>query len=213
VVYHRPTGGAEIITAVPPLSTPLSCWAVVASFSEDAFPSAHLGQLYWATLVVRIAALAYLAMAVVTFSTLFSVRRGLRRFAERARRIRNLGPMQGRFQGGLVSPSWPMSAPSLIRMVDALHRSAAEIRSTAEENAHAFKTPIAVIRQLLEPLRRALSQLINRDYEVMNTAVLIGAFTAVLGPILVALDTDGLTTLLGLPQSLADFLRYRLAGH
>jgi len=46
----------------------------------------------------------------------------------------------------------------------------------------------------------------------MNTAVLIGAFAAVLGSILVSLDTNELTTLLGLPQSLADFLRYRLAG-
>jgi len=43
-------------------------------------------------------------------------------------------------------------------MVEALHRSAAEIRHTAEENAHAFKTPIAVIRQSLEPLRRALPE-------------------------------------------------------
>ena len=34
--------------------------------------------------------------------------------------------------------------------------SAAEIRRTAEDNAHAFKTPIAVIRQSLEPLRRVL---------------------------------------------------------
>jgi hypothetical protein len=54
LIYHRPTGGAEIVTAVTPLSTLL---AVVASFSEDAFPSAYLGQPYWATPVVRIAAL------------------------------------------------------------------------------------------------------------------------------------------------------------
>ena len=99
LIYHRPTGGAEIITAVTPLSTALGCWAVVASFSADAFPSAHLGQPYWRTPVVRIAALAYLTMAAVTFSTLFSVRRGLRSFAERARRIRELGPDAGSFSG------------------------------------------------------------------------------------------------------------------
>ncbi len=44
LIYHRSTGGAEIVTAVTPLSTPLGCWAVVASFSADAFPSALLGQ-------------------------------------------------------------------------------------------------------------------------------------------------------------------------
>ena len=158
LIYHRPTGGAEIITAVTPLSTPLGCWVVVASFSEDAFPSAHLGQPYWATPVVRIAALAYLAMAAVTFSTLFNVRRGLRRFAERARRIREMGPDAGSFSGrsGLLELAYV--GAEFDRMVDALHRSAAEIRRTAEENAHAFKTPIAVIRQSLEPLRRALAQ-------------------------------------------------------
>jgi two-component system sensor histidine kinase ChvG len=157
-VYHRPTGGAEIITAVTPLSTPLGCWAVVASFSEDAFPSAHLGQAYWATPVVRIAALAYLAMAVVTFSTLFIVRRGLRRFAERARQIRYLGPDAGSFSERTGLPELAYVGAEFDRMVDALHRSAAEIRSTAEENAHAFKTPIAVIHQSLEPLRRAVAQ-------------------------------------------------------
>jgi two-component system, OmpR family, sensor histidine kinase ChvG len=158
LVYHRPTGGAEIVTAVTPLSTPLGCWAVVASFSEDAFPSAHLGQPYWATPVVRIAALGYLAMAAVTFSTLFSVRRGLRRFAEQARRIRELGPDAGSFSGRAGLPELAYVGAEFDRMVDALHGSASEIRHTAEENAHAFKTPIAVIRQSLEPLRRALPQ-------------------------------------------------------
>jgi hypothetical protein len=72
---------------------------------------------------------------------------------------------------------------------------------------------VTPILQLSLVFRLFLSQLINRDYEVMNTAVLIGAFTAVLGSILVSLNTDELTGLLGLPPSIAGFLRYRLAGH
>jgi hypothetical protein len=60
--------------------------------------------------------------------------------------------------------------------------------------------------------RLFLSQLINRDHEVMNRAVLIGALTAVLGSILVSLDTDELTGLLVLPPSIAEFLRYCIAG-
>jgi two-component system sensor histidine kinase ChvG len=43
------------------------------------------------------------------------------------------------------------------RMVTVLHNSADDIRRAAEDNAHAFKTPIAVIRQSLEPLRRVVS--------------------------------------------------------
>jgi drug/metabolite transporter (DMT)-like permease len=76
--------------------------------------------------------------------------------------------------------------------------------------------PLMVVTPILQLsliFRLFLSQWINREHEVMNAAVLIGAFTAVLGSILVALDTDDLTTLPGLPSSLAGFLRYHLAGH
>jgi two-component system, OmpR family, sensor histidine kinase ChvG len=157
LTYTRPTGGAEIVTAVTPVAAPLGCWAVIASFSADAFPTAHLGQPYWATPTVRIAAIIYLAMALITFSTLFSFRSGLRRFASRARRIREQGPDAGSFAGRNDLPELADVAAEFDRMVDALHRSAADIRRSAEDNAHAFKTPIAVIRQSLEPLRRTLS--------------------------------------------------------
>src|ERR1700738_2609429 len=64
--------------------------------------------------------------------------------------------------GLLPTPTTPPGladvAAEFDRMVDALHRSAADIRRTAEDNAHAFKTPIAVIRQSVEPLRRALPE-------------------------------------------------------
>lgn len=158
LIYHRPTGGAEIVTAVTPLSTAAGCWAVVASFSEDAFPTAHLGQPYWATPPVIIAGLIYLTMAAITFATLLSVRGGLRRFAQRARRIREQGPDAGSFANRDNLPELADVAAEFDRMVDALHRYAADIRRTAEDNAHAFKTPIAVIRQSIEPLRRNLPE-------------------------------------------------------
>jgi len=81
---------------------------------------------------------------------------GLRRFAERARRIREQGPEAGTFSGRHDLPELAEVAAEFDRMVDALHHSAADIRRSAEDNAHAFKTPIAIIRQSLEPLRRIL---------------------------------------------------------
>ena len=75
--------------------------------------------------------------------------------------------------------------------------------------------PLMVVTPILQlslVFRLFLSQCTNRDYEVMNTAVLVGALTAVLGSILVSLDTDVLVKLLHLPPSLSDFLRHRLAG-
>jgi two-component system sensor histidine kinase ChvG len=174
LIYDRPTGGAEIVTAVTPLSTSAGCWAVVASFSADAFPSAHLGEPYWATPIVRLAAAIYLAMALITFSTLISVRSGLRRFARRARRIRKEGPGGGSFGERAQMPELAEAAAEFDRMVEALNRSAAEIRQAAEDNAHAFKTPIAIIRHSLEPLRRALpesSPRAQRAFGVVESAL------------------------------------------
>src|SRR6202035_4383235 len=94
-------------------------------------------------------------MAVVTLSTFWGVRRGLNRFAERARAIRERRPGVS-FAGENEVPELADVATEFDRMVAALDASAREIRRTAEDNAHAFKTPIAVIRQSLEPLRRAL---------------------------------------------------------
>ena len=75
--------------------------------------------------------------------------------------------------------------------------------------------PLMVVTPILQlslVFRLFLSQLINRDHEVMNIAVLIGAGTAVLGSILVSLPTEELSRVLDLPPSLAGFLSYRLAG-
>jgi drug/metabolite transporter (DMT)-like permease len=75
--------------------------------------------------------------------------------------------------------------------------------------------PLMVVTPILQlslVFRLFLSQLINRDHEVMNAAVVIGAFAAVLGSMLVALDTNELTAFLGLPAPVAEFLGYRLAG-
>jgi drug/metabolite transporter (DMT)-like permease len=76
--------------------------------------------------------------------------------------------------------------------------------------------PVMVVTPILQlslVFRLFLSQMINRDHEVMNKTVLAGALTAVLGSILVSLNTGVLTTLLNLPPPFAAFLRYRLAGH
>jgi two-component system sensor histidine kinase ChvG len=154
LIYDRPTGGAEVVTAVTPLLTTAGCWAVVASFSASAFPTAHLGQPYWTTPTIRIAAAIYLAMVVIALSTFLGIGRGLRRFARMARQIRERGRNTGSFAVRNDFPELAEVAVEFDRMVQVLHGSAAAIRRAAEDNAHAFKTPTAVIRQSLEPLRR-----------------------------------------------------------
>ncbi|HTW52213.1 MAG TPA: DMT family transporter [Stellaceae bacterium] len=75
--------------------------------------------------------------------------------------------------------------------------------------------PLIVVTPILQlslVFRLGLSQWINREHEVMNIAVIVGAFAAVLGSLLVALPSDMLAGWLELPPTLSDFLRYRLAG-
>jgi drug/metabolite transporter (DMT)-like permease len=74
--------------------------------------------------------------------------------------------------------------------------------------------PLIVVTPILQlslVFRLGLSQWINREHEVMNAAVIVGAFTAVAGSLLVSLTTDVLTRWLDLPPALAGFLSYRLA--
>jgi drug/metabolite transporter (DMT)-like permease len=110
----------------------------------------------------------------------------------------------------------------------------ADIKSTSRENLPWFLSgavtvaisqafvyaslaaaPLIVVTPILQlslVFRLGLSQWLNREYEVMNIAVIVGAFTAVLGSLLVSIPTDMLAGWFELPLALADFLRYRLAG-
>jgi len=109
-----------------------------------------------------------------------------------------------------------------------------DIRSTSRENLPWFLSgavtvaisqafvyaslaaaPLIVVTPILQlslVFRLGLSQWINREHEVMNGAVIVGAVTAVLGSLVVAIPSDDLARWLDLPPALADFLRYRLAG-
>jgi len=153
--YTKPGGDDEIVASVTPMRTASGCWAVVTSFSASDVPGSTLGRPYWASREVRIAAVIYLAMVLIVFTTFWSVRRGLRRFAERARAIREHQP-GGSFSTQNDVPELADVAEEFDRMVEVLADSARDIRRAAEDNAHAFKTPIAVIRQSLEPLKRAV---------------------------------------------------------
>jgi len=156
--YSTPNNDSEeVVTSVTPLRTPAGCFAIVSSFAANMVPGSRLGVPYWATPEVKFAAAIYLAMVLLTLTTFLTVRRGLRHFAERARAIRDDGPDAGPFGAHNEIPELGAVAEEFDRMVEVLRNSANDIRRAAEDNAHAFKTPIAVIRQSLEPLKRGIS--------------------------------------------------------
>src|SRR6266446_5109981 len=124
----------------------------------SSMPGSTLGRPYWASSEVRFAAAIYLAMVLLTFTTFWSIRRGLQRFAERARLIRERRSSGGSsFRAQNDIPELADVAEEFDHMVEVLDASARDIRRAAEDNAHAFKTPIAVIRQSLEPVKRAIA--------------------------------------------------------
>jgi drug/metabolite transporter (DMT)-like permease len=99
--------------------------------------------------------------------------------------------------------SWFLSAAVLVAI------------SQAFVYASLAAAPLMVVTPILQlslVFRLMLSQWINREHEVMNGAVIVGAVTAVLGSLLVSIPTDELAMVFGLPPALGDFLRYRLAG-
>jgi drug/metabolite transporter (DMT)-like permease len=75
--------------------------------------------------------------------------------------------------------------------------------------------PLMVVTPILQlslVFRVFLSWLINREYEVLNASVLIGAAAAIIGSILVSLSTDFVASAAALPDALSSALRFRLAG-
>ncbi|WP_119680352.1 sensor histidine kinase [Indioceanicola profundi] len=150
-------GGLELLTSIAPVQTEMGCWAVVTSHTADAFGGTS--RPYWKTPEVQAAALIYLAMAAIVMVLMLEIWRNLRRFGDLARNLvqsRGADP-RGRgltFTAHNTVPELAPVAEDFDRLVATLHNSAVNLRRAAEDNAHAFKTPIAIIRQAVEPLKR-----------------------------------------------------------
>ena len=160
VRYTNPDGEREVLTSVTPINARSGCWVVITASSSDAVLGSSLGQPYWKTPEIRIAAAIYAIMVVIVFSLFFGIRGSLRRFARLAQQTGNAGDVgrPGSFEAMNRMQELQSVAAEFDRMVDRLRSSAATIRNMAEENAHAFKTPIAVTVQALEPLRRLVAE-------------------------------------------------------
>jgi two-component system sensor histidine kinase ChvG len=166
--YRNRAGNDEIVTSITPLNTPVGCWAVVTSHSTAAYVESAIGRPYWTTPEVRLAGVIYALLALATLLIFLGVMRSLGRFARLARNIRTGREHGARFQEQNTIPELSEVAAEFDRMVDRLSQSARQIRRAAEDNAHAFKTPIAVIRQCIEPLQRSLASEDNRGQRALG---------------------------------------------
>jgi two-component system sensor histidine kinase ChvG len=156
VRYRNPAGEEEVLTSVTPVKTQAGCWAIITSHGTDAAIGAAIGEPYWKTPDVQAAFIVYVVMAALVTLLFVGVWRSLNRFARAARTIRVQGMAEGgpSFREINKVPELDGVAAEFDRMVTTLRNAAHAIRHAAEDNAHAFKTPIATIAQSVEPLRR-----------------------------------------------------------
>lgn len=158
----RSVGGdrenARLVVAVTPVQTQVGCWALVTRLTASESLAQTVSTPYWQRPEVVLALGLYLALAVFILLVLLSVSRNLVRFERLARSISMGREGHRRFEMLNEVPELSGVARQFDAMVDRLRESAATIRETAEESAHALKTPIGAIRQSLEPLRHLVPE-------------------------------------------------------
>ncbi len=162
------SGAEELLTSITPIATDSGCWIVVTAHTSGAFLGTSIGQPYWQTLEVRVAAAIYLAMAALTIGVFVSIWRSLTRFRDLAREIREGVSPHASFKENNRVPELGPVAEEFDRMTLAMRDSAETMRRASEDNAHAFKTPIAIIRQSLEPLRRIVPSESGRGLRALD---------------------------------------------
>ncbi len=166
--YATDAGSEEILTSITPLNTQTGCWIVITSQATNEYRESSLGVPYWMQPETRSAAAIYAIMAVITLSLFAGIWRNLRRFGRLAQRIGTNQAVQPSFTDMNRVPELASVASEFDRMVETLQHSAHTIRRAAEDNAHAFKTPIAVIRHCIEPLNRAVPQVDPRGRSALE---------------------------------------------
>ncbi len=154
--YINPAGEAEILTSITPITAGSGCWVVITSRSVGDLLGSSITKPYWQSGEIQAAAAVYVLMAVLILTLFAGIWRGLGRFTKAAREIRIKASDAPSFASLNSMPELGSVAEEFDRLVGTLRHSAQSIRDAAEENAHAFKTPLSIIRQSLEPLKRSV---------------------------------------------------------
>jgi two-component system sensor histidine kinase ChvG len=166
--YKLASGQDEILTSVIPIRSRLGCWVLVSSHATSEFLSTSIARPYWQTREIQIAALIYLAAALLVLLITLSVRRNLAHFRHVARDIRRGRVGSSSFAARNILPELASVAVDFDRLVLDLHNVARHIRQTAEDNVHSFKGPLATIQAAVEPLRKLVTDDNPRAARALN---------------------------------------------
>jgi two-component system sensor histidine kinase ChvG len=144
-------GGSAVITSVTGVAGAAGCWAIVVAVNAESEVAGIAGRPMAVRRELALAGAVYALMAGLILAIFASVWTTLRRFRRRA-----LAQGEGGgFQDVTDVPEMVPVARAIDAMVQRLRDTAEMLRQAAEDNAHAFKGPIATIRQAIEPLRTA----------------------------------------------------------
>ena len=172
--YKQANGTVELLTSIIPIRTAAGCWVLTSTHATSEFLNTSIGRPYWETREIRVAAAIYLVLAVLALLVAVSIRLSLRRFRDVAAEIG-----QGRIGDYAFShrnrvPELSSVARDFDKLVHALRGVSQQIRQSAEDKAHSFKTPLAAIRSALEPIRRAVptdNQRARRALEIVDSSL------------------------------------------
>ncbi len=121
-------------------------------------PGAHprSGLPFWRAPTILVAGTIYFISTTLILWLFFHMWRNVRRFRRAARHIRLRDSKPVSFRQTNTIPGAQGRGGGFRFLVDALTGSQRRMKEAAEENSHALKTPLAVIAQSVEPIKRAL---------------------------------------------------------
>ncbi|HEY2033028.1 MAG TPA: HAMP domain-containing sensor histidine kinase [Rhizomicrobium sp.] len=173
--FVNPEGRQEMLTAMTPVHVDGNCWVVISSENAANLTSWPVGSSFWNTPVLRIAASIYILSTILLIWLFFHMWWNVERFRLAARRIRLHEDARVSFRQLNTIPELTRVTEDFDSLVATLIASQNRIREAAEENSHALKTPIAVIAQSVEPLKRAVplaDTIARRSIQLIERAVM-----------------------------------------
>lgn len=168
--YKQPNGREQILTSVIPIQSRWGCWVLISAHATSEFLKTSIGIPFWRTPEIRMAAFIYIIGALLAVVIALSVWRSVRHFGSVAREIRQGRAIAHSFAARNLVPEFTGVADDFDQLVLDLRSIARDIRQTAEDNAHSFKTPLATVQSSVETLRRGL---IGGDQWMQRTLYLI----------------------------------------
>jgi len=186
--YRQRDGSVELLTSIIPIQAGSGCWVLTSTHVTSEFLNTSIGRPYWETREIRVAAIIYFVGAVLAFLVAFSIRRSLRRFRSVANEISQGRIGDNAFARRNVVPELSTVAADFDKLVHDLRRVSREIRQSAEDNAHSFKTPLAAIQSALAPVRRAVPETDARARRAIG--IVDSSVTRLLGLVNAAQNSD-----------------------